>query len=280
MGRIRVCVGRVAANPYVMKQSGVRLYSLEELCYELCSNAVLIDEDTVTPEMAEWIGDELGLAELAKGLRLLMKSGNPPEGCVRRILEECHYCGRERLDEIAAIVRRNAGLDSGEKKKRRIDHLAAAGKYEQALSEYRKLLLSAEGRDIALTASVYHAMGCIEAQMFRFSLAETYFDKAYRLTYHRESLRCYVCAVRMHGTKQEQERKLAASPERKAFAAEADGQIAACRAAFRETDSYAGVSELTKQWENGRQPEYYARVAEIMSDLKETYRKQCERTDV
>ncbi len=276
MGRVRVCVGSYAKNPYMIGQSDVRVYSLEELCYYLCRHAVMIDGETFTQELPGWVEGELHLPELAESLRTMQRDHDPVESLARRILEECHYCSRERLEEVTETIRRNAGLDLGEKKKRRIDHLAGSGRHRQALLEYMKLLAAVEGKDIALTASVYNAMGCIEAKMFYFALAEEHFEKAYRLTYRKDSLRHYVCAVRMHGTRQEQELKLAASPEMKALAAEVDEQIAAYRAQFRETDACERVRELAGQWENGAHSEYYVQVEETMSQLKEAYRKQCE----
>lgn len=276
MGRVRICVGRYARKPYVMRQAGVRLYAVEELCYYLEHHAVLLDEDMMNEELFSWIEEELGLEELARSLRVYARNEDPLESFVVRIMEECHYCGRERLDDLKRLMRENAGLGPSEKKKIRIDQLARDGRYERALAQYRGLLADVEGKDIALTAAIYNAMGCIEAQMFGFALAEEYFDKAYRLTYHRDSLRNYVCAVRMHGTRQEQERKLAASPELRALAAEVDARIAAYREEWRQSDAYAQVKELKEQWEDKRKPEYYERVEEIMSQMKEDYRKQCE----
>lgn len=276
MGRVRLCVGNYAKNPYLIRSSGVRLYSLEELCYYLSRHAVFFDEEMITQELFKWIGEELGLTDLSKSLQTLWRGNNPPEAYVQRIMEACCYCGRDQLAEVLKIVRENADLDSGEKKKRRIDHLAQTGRRKQALVEYRRLLAGVEGKDIALTASIYNAMGCIEAGMFHFPLAEIYFEKAYRLTYRKESLRYYACAVRMHGTRQEQERKLAASPELRALAAEVDARIAAYREEWRQSDAYAKVKELKEQWEDKRKPEYYEQVEEIMSQMKEDYRKQCE----
>lgn len=275
MGRVRICVGRYAKSPYVIRQAGVRLYAVEELCYYLDHHAVLLDEDLMGEELFTWIDEELGLDGLAKGLRLLKRDGHPLESFVARIMEECRYCGRERLEELTRIMRENAALGPWEKKKIRIDQLARDGRYERALAQYRGLLAEVEGKEIALTAAVYHAMGCIEAQMFGFGLAEEYFDKAYRLTYQKESLRNYVCAVRMHGTKQEQEKKLAAMPELKQLAELVDAQIDGYRDQWKMGEAYGELVELEQAWEE-REPDYYVRLEQAVTDLKEGYRKRCE----
>lgn len=275
MGRVRICVGRYAKKPYMMRQAGVRLYAVEELCYYLDHHAVLLDEDMMNEELFAWIEEELGLSELARSLRLFLQNQNPLDSFVVRIMEECHYCGRERLDELKRIMRENAGLSPNEKKKIRIDRLALDGRYERALAQYRGLLAEVEGKDIALTAAIYNAMGCIEAQMFGFALAEEYFDKAYRLTYHKDSLRNYVCAVRMHGTRQEQEKKLAVLPEFRQLAEQVDTQIAEYRRQWEESETLRQLEELEQAWEE-RRPDYYAQVEQAAAHLKETYRKRCE----
>lgn len=275
MGRVRICVGRYAKKPYVIRHAGIRLHAIEELCYYLEHHAVLLDEDMMNEELFSWIEEELGLEALAGSLRQLAKNENPLDSFVVRIMEECHYCGRERLEDLKKVMRENAGLSPNEKKKIRIDRLARDGRYERALAQYRGLLSEVEGRDIALTAAIYNAMGCIEAQMFGFALAEEYFDKAYRLTYHKDSLRNYVCAVRMHGTKQEQEKKLAVLPELKQLAGQVDAQIAEYREEWKQSGERGRLTELEEAWEE-RQPDYYAQVEGTIARLKETYRKRCE----
>jgi tetratricopeptide (TPR) repeat protein len=275
MGRVRICVGGYAKSPYVIRQAGVRLYAVEELCYYLEHYAVLLDDDMMNEELFTWIEEELELGDLARVLRVYRQNCNPLESFVVRIMEECHYCGKDRMEEIARIMRENAGLDPGEKKKIRIDQLARDGRYERALAQYRSLLADIEGKDIALTAAVYHAMGCIEAQMFGFALAEEYFDKAYRLTYHRESLRNYVCAVKMHGTRQEQEKKLAATPELRQLSELVDAQLAEYREQWKMSEACAKLVDLEQAWEE-REPDYYTQIDQTVADLKEAYRKRCE----
>lgn len=275
MGRVRVCVGRYAKKPYVIRHAGVRLHAIEELCYYLEHHAILLDEDMMSDELFSWIEEELGLAELAGSLRSLARSESPIDAFVVRIMEACHYCGRERLDELKRMMRENAHLGPGEKKKIRIDRLAGDGRYERALAQYRGLLAEVEGKDIALTAAIYNAMGCIEAQMFGFALAEEYFDKAYRLTYHKDSLRNYVCAVKMHGTRQEQEKKLAVLPELKQLAEQVDARLEEYREQWSMSGECGELADLEQAWEE-RHPDYYAQVENVVAQLKETYRKRCE----
>ena len=73
MGKIYQCVGRYAGTPFIVKNTYIRLYSIEELCFYICHNAELIDEDFATKELIEWITDECCLPELANKLKLVLK---------------------------------------------------------------------------------------------------------------------------------------------------------------------------------------------------------------
>lgn len=42
MGRVLLCLGRYARNPYFVERAYVNVYSVEELCYCLIRNAYLI----------------------------------------------------------------------------------------------------------------------------------------------------------------------------------------------------------------------------------------------
>lgn len=66
MGRVRICVGGYAKSPYVIRQAGVRLYAVEELCYYLEHYAVLLDDDMMNEELFTWIEEELELGDLAR----------------------------------------------------------------------------------------------------------------------------------------------------------------------------------------------------------------------
>ncbi len=276
MGRVRTCIGKYATTPYVIKPENIRIYSYEELCYYLCANAFLLDSEFMDIGLAEWIGAQLQLPELANELRAMIRNENALENFVARILESGRFCPAGKQNELMQIIRDNSRLNIYEKRKKRIDHLATAGFYEQAYREYEELLPLVTGKDIALTAAVYTAMGKLAARMFYFSLAEELFEKAYKLTYRKDSMLYYVCAVKMHGTKEEQRRKLLSSTEFQALEAEADHMLAQCDTQWKATKEYASLQEMEQMWADGKPAVYYALVEQTTEVLKETYRAQTE----
>lgn len=86
MGRAILCLGQYAKIPYTFEKtkpgflSGGALFLPE-------GNAGLVDESCFTRELADWIGEQCGLPELAVRLRALMKGKEKPEVIVPQILE-------------------------------------------------------------------------------------------------------------------------------------------------------------------------------------------------
>lgn len=272
MGRVRICIGNYATTPYEMVQTGNRIYSLEELCYYLCTNAFLLDSEWITAQLIEWIEIQLGLSELAKELNAMLRNGNSLGSFVARILEAGHFCEPEEQNKVLKVIQENSKLNIYEKKKKRIDYLASSGCYEQALLEYQRLLPLVTGKDLALTGELYMAMGKAAARMFYFSMAEEMFEKAYKITYRRESMLYYICAVKMHGTKEEQVQKLASSLELKELETEADHILEQLRQQWQDSDSAKKLARMEQMWEDGKPAEYYELVERTADQLKEEYR--------
>ena len=273
MGRVRLCIGNYATTPYVIGQTGIRIYSLEELCYYLAENVLLLDTDFVTAELVEWIDVQLGLSELSKSLKVLLQKGSPLYSFVGQILEYGYYKTPEECAEILRVIQENAKLNVYEKKKKRIDYLAEGGHFEQAFTEYQKLLSGIIGKDLSLTGEVYTAMGKIAARMFYFDLAEELFEKAYKITYRRESMLCYVCAVKMHGTIEEQRQKLSVSTELKELEAEADHMLEALTGEWEQSGEAEEIRYLEELGRDGKSTEYYELIERHTDRLKEEYRK-------
>lgn len=277
MGRVRLCIGRYATTPYMIRQTGIRVYSLEELCYYLSQNAMLLDSEFITAELVEWIDVQLQLPELSKELNVMLRNESPLSSFVAQILEYGHYGNEESQNEILTVIKDNAKLNIYEKKKKRIDHLAANGYYEQAYTEYQKLLSTVMGKDLALTGAIYTAMGKVAARMFYYELAEEMFEKAYKITYRKESMLYYICAVKMHGTVEEQKQKLTASMELCELEAEADHLVNQVLEKWEHSDVMGMLQQMEQLGQDGKNAQYYAMVEQTVDQCKEEYRKHTQR---
>ena len=65
MGKIILCRGKKADTPLTVLQTGVKLYTAEELCYYIYNNIYLIGQDFIDDNLISFL-DETGEKELAE----------------------------------------------------------------------------------------------------------------------------------------------------------------------------------------------------------------------
>ena len=69
MGRIYNCVGRYAGTAYTIKNTWIRVYCVEELCYYICNNSYLLEDEFVSNELITWLEEECNLPMLVRRIR-------------------------------------------------------------------------------------------------------------------------------------------------------------------------------------------------------------------
>ena len=63
-----LCTEKKAEHPFFIESIGIRIYTIEELCWFLHNNLYLIDRSVTSAALAAWIRDELGMKTLARKL--------------------------------------------------------------------------------------------------------------------------------------------------------------------------------------------------------------------
>ena len=56
MSAMILCRGKVADNPLYIMQSGIRLYTEEELCYYIYNNIYILTNDFINDELITFLG--------------------------------------------------------------------------------------------------------------------------------------------------------------------------------------------------------------------------------
>ena len=80
MGRVILCVGKTANIPFLLKKPGIHVYTAEEFCYCIREHTFLMDEEVVCKELADWLGEECGLRELAEEQQIILFTCQRREG--------------------------------------------------------------------------------------------------------------------------------------------------------------------------------------------------------
>ena len=198
MGKIYQCVGRYAGTPFIVKNTYIRLYSIEELCFYICHNAELIDEDFATKELIEWITDECCLPELANKLKLVLKQSIRSEAFAEVILSYCHYADENEIKETARVIKAGHSFDITKREEIRADYFIKSGRYALAFKTCEQLLGDPPNTEnVNLMTKVHFNLGVIYAKLFFFKEAAEQFKIAYDMSGDREAQFSYLAAMRL-----------------------------------------------------------------------------------
>lgn len=151
--RASLCVGEYCENAYTVEELGISVCCMEELCYCLKENAFLLDLSIMNDKLADWIGEECKVRELAKQLYPMIHKQGSLSVFVLTILQYVGMYGEEDLKQVEQVLKQGAGLSNLEKRKSQIDYMVEKRKYAAAIRGYDMLLetwstLEAEGREL------------------------------------------------------------------------------------------------------------------------------------
>ncbi len=273
MGKVLLCTGKYAENPYHFEGVCVNVYCVEELCYLLASNPFMIDAEIMDKELAQWLDAECGLTELSHQLLTLLRRGSQPGTFVNTILDYVNYCTLEDRKKIDEVLRNNAGLSQYERQKKQGDFLIKNGRYQLAVQEYEKLLLQLPETESMLKPSVYHNMGVAHSKCFQFESAARYFRKAYELSGNEESGIQYLTAVRQQLSEGEYVSFIAGNGQFYELSLKVEKLVESARGQFEAGRENRMLSALKIYKDEGNTASYYEEIDKIIGELKNKYRE-------
>ena len=273
MGRILLCTGKSAKNPYCFEKLGIRVWSVEELCYCLRENAFLLDGEIVSKRLVDWIEVECGLQDLARSLAHLVHQKESLAAFVVKILEYTGYYDTQVLALVSHTLQTGASLSDYEKKKKRGDFLVENRKYGKALQEYEWLLKELPEGEREVRAGVLHNKGVALTGLFLFEAAAEEFLAAYELCRKMDYYKDYLAAKRMQYDDKEYIEFVADLPEAYEVSLQLEREVDAI---LEDWENGAGLSELNELFElkkEGRKNLYYEEIDMRTQTLRDRYRE-------
>ena len=206
-----LCTVKQAENPYYIKSVGIRIWSIEELCFFLHNNIWLIDKTIVDEKLVEWIRDELELKPLARKLAdALERPDSDVSYFIMPIFAQTGYLNAYEQRQMREELTRVQVKAEDEREKIRADYLVKSGRYEAAITSYRKLLSdkSLGNLGAGFYSGIWNNLGCAYALEFRFEEAAEAFLTGWKLSHSRELMRRYVSVLPMYLSGEEYKEKL------------------------------------------------------------------------
>lgn len=272
MGKPILCIGTYAKEPFHLEKVGRNVYCIEELCYCLVHNAFLLDEETFSLELFDWIERGCSLKRLSDELRSMMIKKCSMASIAGTILDYAGYNTKAEVDRTEEILRENAGMDIYRKKLARADFLMKSERYSMAFSEYEFLLHNTPNIDRSVRGKIEHNEGVMYARLFLFDRAGEMFKKAYEDTGNKESYLQYLAALRMSLSDKDYVSYIADNEEAYEASLDLEKRMNEVKDLYGASDDNHTLGTMGVIKAEGKMHEYYEQVGSITQKLKNEYR--------
>ena len=274
MANVYECVGRYAQTAYTIKNTMIRVWCLEELCYYICEHAALLDDSFASQDLLDWLAEECGLKELARQLKTTRRQSMKLESFILEILDAAHYADETEKKEIARVIRANRDMPALERSMVLAEYFLREGHYIQALDLYDELertqaaKLGKQERAVILLNR-----GVVYARLFYYEEAAEYFRKSYEMGGGEIALFSYLAAKRMQLKDGEYLKFLSTLPQDYKETAEVEQELEKLRRQYGETPQNARQKELRQLKSIGNSAEFEQMTQRLLEEEKVRYRR-------
>lgn len=278
MSRVVLCTGNRAKTPYLIKALGVRVYSIEELCYALGKNLDVLDETVIDRDMARFMIHELGLTQRGELLEQLILTD---AGIVDRlvvILCSCDYYSEEEIRNACSELEKILKLSKIGRMKKRADRFMSENHYQDAQREYKNVLDSPNCRDLGPEGygAVLHNLGVIEGSSGQFDEAAEYFLEAYERNESEQSLKNYLFALKLGHHEDMYISEALKLAENRRILEEVENELEITEENAEQSSELAQMNRMKGLLAQGRASEFERLSGEVIRELKKRYREDVE----
>lgn len=270
-----ICIGKIGKKGYYFEDTGIQIFSYEELCYYLRQHMICYIHTLPGEDLLVYIRDELGLEKLYKQLIRLLDPEKDQMKYFSTLFREGHYFNedeiRDILDEYRSLMNAPAYLQ----KKWMGDLFVLSGRAAKAIESYQAALEEEGIKDEEL-GRIYHNIGIAESKLFRFENAKIDFIKAYQYAGDENSLFYYYAVMALvEGIE-------AAGEELKTFE-DSDILLDSFEGRFADFQEDFGYNEMAEKYrkivfldENGKPEEAKEKKKRLVRSLQKDFRKEIE----
>ncbi len=270
MSKLILCSGERTKRPYVFGSTGVRIYSMEELCYYLNNHVYMIEEDMFREELFDWIDLELKLSERAQKLRLLKKQGADVKTIVTVILCSTDYYTEAEIKSVLKVLDEIIGMPTIKRNYIKANTLLHNQQYKEAAAEYERLMNSKEIIQISPEeyGDVYHNLAIAKLHVTGLKEASKLLLHAYERNGKEASLKQYLISLRLIGSTQEYENKIQEFQVREELRNEIEDHLKRMEEEVNSHDEMKQIDQLRQIKAQGKISEFYQMATEHIETWK------------
>lgn len=195
MSGLLLC-GKRTTTPYIIKEAGINIYSIEELCYYLYNNTYMVGIDFFSNELIQYISEELELPSLGQKLKYGVNHNLSLTSLVMEVLSATGYYSAQERQSIEKTLDALGSKSKAERMKARADMLFERKKYVSASNAYKEILGSREQTyEPSFVANIWNNIGVVYTKQFLFEDAVMCFKTACDIERQEEYFDNMVCAA-------------------------------------------------------------------------------------
>lgn len=200
MGSIILCHKKKAREPFEIARIKRRIYTIEELCYYLCSHLYLIDHTIMNQQLCDWLRQELELGDLADTLKNHLQQNASKEQFVMTILTASAIYSAAELNQMQDILKKFKNQKPVEKQKFKADNLLQNNSVKAAISIYQSILRDEKDDSVdgKFYGKVYGCIGAAYGRLFLYKEAAKMYEAAYQICEQESMLQAYLYACKKY----------------------------------------------------------------------------------
>ncbi len=209
---VMLCSQTDPAFSMELEALGIRVYSMEELCYCILHYPLLLFEDLPGTRILRFLEKGAGEKALAEQLRRQCDGGTNLTSLLERLLELSGYCDAAALQAFRRNLLALRGLSKEARWKKRGDLFFSLRRYGKAIGAYEQALEMAgeEQASSRLVGKILFNRGCAYANLFCSDKAFFSFQRAYDILKDKAILKAIYFLSRREAGAEERARFLSA----------------------------------------------------------------------
>lgn len=275
MGKLILCSGARTIIPYGFASTGVRVYSIEELCYYLFNHIYLIEEEIFNDALIDWIDKELKLPERADKLRQLLSRKADAKTIVTVILCSADYYTEAEIKGLLKKLDEISGMPRCKRASMKANHCLSKRQYLEAAAEYEKLLQAEEAGELTPESygDILHNLAVARLHTTGRKEAAELFGQAYERNRKEESLKQYLYALKLGGCNELYQEKLEEYQVSDRLRQDIEDFLEEKREEIRYSEQMTEIQYLKQLKARGQMTELYRKAEELLEGWKAEIRQ-------
>ncbi len=270
MGKLILCSGKRTDRPYGFSSGGIRVYSMEELCYFLYQHIYLIDEELFCDALIDWIQKELNLPERAEKLRQLKHRKADAKTMVTVVLCSADYYTEYEIKSYLKELDTISGMPKIKRNCIKANNYLEQKQYKEAEAEYERLLEAKEA--VELTPEDYgdilHNLAIAKLHTIGIRSAAELFEQAYQRNQKEGSLLQYLYCIRLIGNEELYRNKIREYQVNDILQRNIDETLREKTEEALQCGLMSEIHNLRQLKHQGHMKEYYQRSEELIEGWK------------